>query len=117
MPIVYKKGMLPKHRIHLWLFAHKKLLTRDRQPYIMDKMCALCGMQEETFDHLFFSCAKTKAVWDGIRKWLGLKKQMGSAEALLRALRGVYRGSTVVEKWRLATIAATIYHIWECGIS
>lgn len=71
------------------MFAHKKLLTRDRQVYIENKQCVLCGLEDETFDHLFFGCVKTKEKWDMIRHWLGLGKLMGSASALLCAMRGV----------------------------
>lgn len=41
-----------------------------------------------------------------------MTKLMGSSNSLLCALRGAYRGSTRVDKFRVATIAATIYHIW-----
>lgn len=40
-PIVWKSSILPKHRFTLWLFTHGKLLTKDRQPYVDDKMCAM----------------------------------------------------------------------------
>lgn len=112
-PLVCKPGILPKHRFYLWIFAHKKLLTRDRQPYIQDKMRMLCGGKEETFDHLFFACVKTKELWEKVKDWLRLRKNMGSAHTLLCAMRGIYRGSTMANKWKMATIAATIYHIWE----
>lgn len=29
--ILCKQGILPKHKISFWLFAHRKFLTRDRQ--------------------------------------------------------------------------------------
>lgn len=35
--VVCKPGIMPKHIFYLWMFSHKKLLTRDRQPYIQDK--------------------------------------------------------------------------------
>lgn len=110
-PIVSKAGIVPKHRFAFWMFAHKKFLTRDRQVYIEDKSCALCGLHDETFAHLFFQCNVTKAIWNSIKQWLGINKQLGSAQAFLRALRGIYRGSSRRHKRRIATIAATIYHI------
>lgn len=111
--ILYKPGTLPKHKFALWMFSHRKFLTRDRQPYIEDKRCVLCGMHNESFAHLFCKCTITKVLWDRIKECLGLRKVMGSANALLRAFRGLYRGSTAVHKNRIATIAATIYHIWD----
>lgn len=114
-PLIFKPGILPKHRISFWMFAHKKFLTRDLQVYILDKQCVLCGLHEENFDHLFFNCAITKDLWDRMRSWMGLTKLMRSATALLSAFRGIYWGSTKIHKTRLATIAATIYEIYETG--
>lgn len=54
-PIVHKPGIVPKHRISLWMFAHKKFLNKDRQGYIEDKKCVLFQTHDESFDHLFFS--------------------------------------------------------------
>lgn len=48
-PLVWKRCLLPKHRIALWLFAHGKFLTRGRQCYILDKNCV---MQEAIYDTL-----------------------------------------------------------------
>lgn len=38
---------------------------------------------------------------------------MGSAHALFSAFRSAYRGSSSLAKMRVATIAATIYYIWD----
>lgn len=43
----------------------------------------------------------------------GFEQAYGSAHALIRAFRGVYRGSTSLDKIRAATISATIYHFWD----
>ncbi|XP_073050881.1 uncharacterized protein [Primulina eburnea] len=110
-PLVWKSNTISKHRFSLWLFAHQKFLNKDRQPYVLDKVCVLCNQFVESFDHLFFQCPLTKYVWNRVREWLGLRKTMGSATALLAAFRSTYRGSSRVEKMRIAAIAATIYFI------
>lgn len=96
--LVYKPGLLPKHSFSFWMFAHKKFLTLDRQVYIQDKKCVLCGLHYESFVHLFFQCIITKDLWAQIRSWLGMNRTMGSAHALLRAFRGIYRGATMIKK-------------------
>lgn len=112
-PIIFKPGIFPKHRITFWMFAHKKLLTKHRQVYISDKQCMLCGDHAEDFDHLLFKCKISCDLWDRMRNWMGLLKKMQSENALLNAFRGIYRGSTNLHKRRIATTAATIYHIWD----
>lgn len=76
-PIIWKSCILLKHRIVLWLFAHGKLLTRDRQSYIADKHCVLCLNNVESAAHLFFDCPVSKLIWNNIRDWLGMEKLMG----------------------------------------
>lgn len=111
--LVFKPGIIPKHRYAFWLFAHKKFLTKDRQHYITDKQCVLCDQHPETFTHLFFHCEEVKALWNEMKNWLGLHISTGSSNALLRSFRGHLRGSKKIHKRALATIAATIYIIWE----
>lgn len=53
-------------------------------------------------------------LWNRIKNWLGRRKNMGSAHTLLLlAFRGVYRGSSILAKMKNATVAATVYHIWN----
>lgn len=112
-PLLWKTCILPKHRFILWLFSHGKLLSRDRQPYIDNKMCVLCDTQEESMAHLFFKCAKSKAIWTDIRQWLGMVKCMESARTILKAFRSTYRGNSYISKLRSNALAATIYQIWN----
>lgn len=55
-PILWKSCIIPKHRFTTWLLSHGKLLTRDRQQYIEDKICSLCCIPEESSAHLLFDC-------------------------------------------------------------
>lgn len=45
--------------------------------------------------------------------WTGLNIPTRSANAILHAFRGIYRGSTKKHKRALSIVAASIYHIWE----
>lgn len=48
-------------------------------------------------------------LWNRIKNWLGLRKNMGSAHTLLLlAFRGVYRGSSILAKMKSATVVATV---------
>lgn len=38
---------------------------------------------------------------------------MGSAHYLLIAFRGVYRGNSLLSKFRITVVTASIYHIWD----
>lgn len=82
--LLWKSYILPKHWFVLCLFAHGKLLTRDRQYYISDKTCVLCKRDEESSHHLFFSCSISNRIWQGIRDWLGMKKNMATNTSILK---------------------------------
>lgn len=112
-PIIWKSCILPKHRFILWMVAHGKLMTRDRQSYVEDKECVLCKRANESVDHLFFKCKVATELWNTIREWLGMEKIMGTVGAVLRAFRGVYRGSNMLSKTRIVALAASVYQIWN----
>ncbi|XP_073024297.1 uncharacterized protein [Primulina eburnea] len=61
-PILSKSFLMPKHRFILWLFAHRKLMTRDRLGYISDRKCVLYEIHDELVAHLFFECGAAKVI-------------------------------------------------------
>ncbi|XP_058734045.1 uncharacterized protein LOC131605718 [Vicia villosa] len=64
----------PRERITLWLLCHGHLSTKDRLcrfGIIDSSMCSMCGQEEETADHVFFSCIKTAGIWQGVLNWIG----------------------------------------------
>ncbi|XP_073291031.1 uncharacterized protein [Primulina huaijiensis] len=110
---IAKCCILPKQRFLLWLVSHRKLLTRDRLGYLLDKSSVLCNYSAESVSHLFFDCPIARSIWNCIRSWLGMRKRMGTTAAYLNAFRGVYRGSSALNKMRCVALAATVYHIWN----
>lgn len=82
-PFVWKQCIQARHQVVLWLFAHEKFLTPDRQCYISNKKCLLCKRADESTLHLFFYYDVTKVIWQKIRDWLGMHKLMGSANTKL----------------------------------
>lgn len=112
-PISWKSCILPKHRFALWLFAHGKFLTRDRQSYVENKLFVLCTISGENADHLFFKCRVSMNIWEGIREWLDMRKNMCSPNSVLKAFHGVYRGGSGMANMRTIALAACVYHIWN----
>lgn len=106
--LLSKACIIPKHRFALWLFAHGKFLTRDRLVFLEDKLCHLCNGEDEYVLHLFFRCPVSKRIWDGIRQWLGMRKIMGSPNAVLKAFRTVYRGNSTLARMRCMSICACV---------
>ncbi|XP_075489619.1 uncharacterized protein LOC142528452 [Primulina tabacum] len=105
--------ILPKHRILMWLIAHRKLLTRDRLGFVEDRMCLLCKEVGESNEHLFFKCRITKLIWNEIRHWLGMKKIMGRLRPSSKLFTETYRGNSTANRMRATALATTIYHVWN----
>ncbi|XP_073303028.1 uncharacterized protein [Primulina huaijiensis] len=63
-PLIAKCCILPKHRFLLWLVSHRKLLTRDRLGYLLDRSCFLCNYYAESVSHLFFDCPIARSIWN-----------------------------------------------------
>lgn len=68
----------PKHDIICWLAMYRRLLTKDRMQRLeitQDTDCMLCGVSNESIEHLFFECTFSRlylrkcfdVAWDGHR--------------------------------------------------
>ncbi|XP_057956947.1 uncharacterized protein LOC131150325 [Malania oleifera] len=85
---VWKSGCTPKYAFTLWWLGIKgKLLTCDKQHgEDINQTCVLCGSDFETIDHLFFKCNFSSCVWNQLREWLGLRRDMTTLKAALKWL-------------------------------
>ncbi|XP_074291447.1 uncharacterized protein LOC141618246 [Silene latifolia] len=56
-PWMLNSWIIPRHTFMSWLVAQHRLLTQDRlikMHIIQENRCFLCGLKEETHEHLFF---------------------------------------------------------------
>jgi len=52
--------------------VHTKVNLRLRGVLLNNYDCALCGDQEESISHLFFSCKVANKVWNLCNRWVGV---------------------------------------------
>lgn len=69
--------------------------------------------KKQVLEHLFFDYTATKQIWADSRLCLGMKKNMGSATAILKAYRSTYKETSTLAKMRYAAFASCIYHVWN----
>ncbi|CAA7029679.1 unnamed protein product [Microthlaspi erraticum] len=71
----------PKFSFFAWLALHNRLTTCDRilswSPGI-NPLCVLCQRQQETRNHIFFTCGYSSEVWGALTKGL-LKRSYSSS--------------------------------------
>ncbi|XP_074297044.1 uncharacterized protein LOC141627718 [Silene latifolia] len=73
-PMVWNRIALPKHNFIAWLYAWGRLLTKDRMMQYgisLDGTCDLCGLFNESRDHLFFDCVFSEECLQLLGRWLG----------------------------------------------
>ncbi|XP_024014455.1 uncharacterized protein LOC112088411 [Eutrema salsugineum] len=72
---VWHKAAIPKHAITTWLFSLNRNPTVDRLfswGLDVDTTCLLCGLQDESRDHLFFECSFSAEIWNLVTSYLHL---------------------------------------------
>ncbi|XP_009623361.1 uncharacterized protein [Nicotiana tomentosiformis] len=114
--LVYNNAGLPKWIFTVFLAAHRSLLTKDRLRgwgYVEDATCSLCNNEEETTDHLFFSCPYSSRVWIAMLRWQGIHRQAMTWTNEIEWAERYYKGrSTTAELYKLI-LADSLYYIWQ----
>lgn len=116
--IIWKPFIPPKSSFVLWLGQRGGLLTRERLDFLhIDQTCGFCGLEIETVRHLFFTCPMSRAIWQPVRAWTRMRREMNTLEAAVKWLRKEARGTTVPARVRRLSFACTTtsgYHGTVC---
>ncbi|XP_074289441.1 uncharacterized protein LOC141614593 [Silene latifolia] len=111
-PWMNQRWLLPKHSFRSWLIVQQRLLTQDRlmrMNIVNHNCCYLCGLQEESHDHLFFDCVYSKRCRALISDWCQV--QLPGTNSILWWLK--WRNRIVGRKQGIAVIlAGLMYWIW-----
>jgi hypothetical protein len=70
---IWKGKVLPKIKIFMWLMSNDAILTKDnmiRRRWVGNPRCYFCE-QDESINHLFFTCPVARVVWGVIAKLIG----------------------------------------------
>ncbi|XP_013624294.1 PREDICTED: uncharacterized protein LOC106330365 [Brassica oleracea var. oleracea] len=82
--IWFKQG-IPKHAFHAWVSVRNRLPTRDRLlrwGMSVPSTCLLCGVADETRDHIYLSCTFSKDIWDSFFGQGGFNQPYGFADVI-----------------------------------
>lgn len=112
---IWKGYIPPKFSFTAWLTCRGRLATRDTLGFLelTDDTCPFCQRVPETRQHLFYACPTTRAVWDGVRSWLGVSRQMSTIDSAIKWIKKDYGGGRPVSKMLRLSFCATIYYIWQ----
>ena len=99
-----------------WLAILNRLPIVDRlrsQGMDMDGLCLLCKQEQESRDHLFFSCSFSKEIWKKVLLLCGLNREvLGWIEELAWAEQRL-KGKALISHVLRVGWNAFIYHVWK----
>ncbi|KAK1266001.1 hypothetical protein QJS04_geneDACA000727 [Acorus gramineus] len=106
-----------KVRAFIWIFYQGKVLTKSyvaRWAPEVDRRCALCGLDDESVEHLFLFCPMVREVWGRMAAVGGLGGPFNSLEELWAAGRRLCSAGdrSVQAKVSQSYIPTVIWSIW-----
>ncbi|KAG7578318.1 hypothetical protein ISN45_Aa03g025130 [Arabidopsis thaliana x Arabidopsis arenosa] len=114
-PLVWHKLVIPKNATTTWLFILNRNPTLDRMAswgYDIEKDCLLCGVAQETRNHLFFECSFSAQVWNLITQRLGISSPPTIWDQVLlwlpNAMTTKHSKFAILHGWQGA-----IYELWR----
>ncbi|KAG7538962.1 Reverse transcriptase zinc-binding domain [Arabidopsis suecica] len=114
-PLLWHKAAIPRHAISSWLFMLNRNPTLDRLSswgFDVELDCLLCGMAQESRNHLFFDCVFSAEVWRLITQRLGFSSPPILWDHVLFWLSTIsgskYKKLALLQGWQGA-----IYELWR----
>jgi hypothetical protein len=74
-PLIWASFAPLKHRFHAWLALRRRCWTADRRlrrGLPSHTLCLLCGVADETIDHISLHCSYAQGIWRGLVQRLTL---------------------------------------------
>lgn len=113
--IVWDPGILPKQAFILWFLFQGRLKTRDllrSRGMQISAECGLCNQDEESIEHLFFSCPVSKLCWESLLAVRGMRRSACSWTVEKRWILRNARSRNRRSKKIIICLAAAVYAIW-----
>ncbi|KAK2413113.1 hypothetical protein QL285_035856 [Trifolium repens] len=112
---MYQNIARPRAIFILWMACHGRLATKDRLRKFgvnLDVKCCFCN-QEETLNHLFFSCNVMRYVWQKVLQWLHVDHTpLEWTDELIWLTRQSKKKGWKAQLLKVAA-AETIYMLWK----
>lgn len=108
---VWKCYLQPSHVFTLWMPAHRRLPTQDKQNYLEDRRCTFYALVEETQEYLFFGCWLVGEL-RRIRWWLHMHQEMSTYRRMLKIFTQHCQGINNLVKARHLAMSSMIHYVW-----
>ncbi|VFQ64934.1 unnamed protein product [Cuscuta campestris] len=115
MKAIWKPYIPPRYSFCAWLIFRNRIPTKTSLHFIAmeNRLCELCHKEEETGQHLFFSCETSTLIWNAVRSWLEIAPALSSLDRAFTWLRRLRNNHCSKRKMKRLAILSTAYHIWR----
>ncbi|VFQ90840.1 unnamed protein product [Cuscuta campestris] len=115
MKAIWKSYIPPRYSFCAWLIFRNRIPTKTSLHFIAmeNRSCELCHKEEETGQHLFFSCETSTLIWNAITSWLEIAPALSTLDRALTWLRRLRNYHCSRRKMIRLAILSTAYHIWR----
>nr|TKS12186.1 hypothetical protein D5086_0000065860 [Populus alba] len=114
--LIWFPDHIPRHAFILWIASMGRLHTKDRLlsfHVISSATCSLCGLQDETHEHLFFKCSYSNTVWSSLcRKSLLNWPNISWQGLLLWAATRLKNNKSFSHLLARQILSSTVYFVW-----
>lgn len=112
--VIWRSYIPPRFSVTMWFALQGRLKTVDRVKFVdQSQCCLLCGTHDESHDHLFFSCDKTRELLSLVKNWLRITGTVSTISNAIRFCSRNKAGSGVLRKTRWIAMDAVVNHIWH----
>ncbi|KAL2894454.1 hypothetical protein RDABS01_010363 [Bienertia sinuspersici] len=111
---VWNRLNIPKHSFMCWVIMWDRLQTRDKLRKIgiqVENHCPMCGLYQETADHLLVQCSYVRKCTQELNRSLKLFPQFQDLDSMSNWLNRPTAGRVRCQVVQ-ATSAALLYNIW-----
>ncbi|KAJ0454993.1 putative reverse transcriptase zinc-binding domain-containing protein [Helianthus annuus] len=115
---VWNKWASGKSNMFAWRAVENKIPSavglRERGMSLPDYTCRLCGIAEESADHVLMQCSFAKQVWNAVLRWVKCPEVNldGSLKHMLHEIIDIRRGRYIRKAIHAVTLQ-TIWNIWK----
>ncbi|KAH0724829.1 hypothetical protein KY284_000694 [Solanum tuberosum] len=97
------------------LVALRRLQTKDRLlqwGVVNEQQCELCNRENETIEHLLFSCDYSSEIWSRLLQWQGINRVAMNWKDELNWACAYANGNGQTSTIFRMTFAAAVYQVW-----
>nr|GEW87841.1 hypothetical protein [Tanacetum cinerariifolium] len=116
--IIWFPAYIPRHALNLWLIIRRRLKTQDKlrawdNVDWLNLKCALCKLQPDSHEHLFFDCSFAQQVWNRVKDLAGLSNPSPSMDDILHDIAPFAKRRTLKSIVAKLVVVAAAFFIWQ----